>query len=108
MDVFDRIFAHYFYGIELPRVTEGDPELLRTEEFRRWLEQAIEKCHRRRRLNDVLRELAAIRWLSDRGIAVFLIARLVIRMGGWVRKWLSAEVRKGPANGWQFRCLPNE
>ncbi|HEY0782798.1 MAG TPA: hypothetical protein VGE98_10105 [Thermoanaerobaculia bacterium] len=41
MDLFERAFAAYFYGIELPPVAEGDPELLHTKQFRDWLRQAI-------------------------------------------------------------------
>src|SRR6185295_9597029 len=31
----------HFYGIDLPRVAEGDPELLNTPQFREWLQAAI-------------------------------------------------------------------
>lgn len=41
MDPYERAFAFHFYGIDLPRVAEGDPELLATPQFREWLRQAI-------------------------------------------------------------------
>lgn len=41
MDAFERAFAFYFLGLDLPRVAEGDPELLQTKQFREWLRQAI-------------------------------------------------------------------
>src|SRR5436305_9791383 len=41
MDAYERAFAFHFYGIDLPRVAEGDPELLDTPQFRAWLKQAI-------------------------------------------------------------------
>ena len=41
MDAFERAFLFHFYGIDLPRVAEGDPELLNTPQFREWLRQAI-------------------------------------------------------------------
>jgi uncharacterized protein with von Willebrand factor type A (vWA) domain len=43
MDAFDRAYAYYFYGLDLPKVAEGDPELLNTDQFREWLRKAIEK-----------------------------------------------------------------
>ncbi len=43
MDPFERAFALYFYGVDIPAVAEGDPELLRTPQFREWLARAIEK-----------------------------------------------------------------
>lgn len=43
MDAFERAFAFHFYGIDLPRVAEGDPELLNTKQFREWLREAIRK-----------------------------------------------------------------
>src|ERR1700709_1469533 len=43
MDAYERAFAFHFYGIDLPRVAEGDPELLDTPQFRRWLKEAIRK-----------------------------------------------------------------
>lgn len=42
-DLFERAFAWYFYGIELPPVAEGDPELLNTKEFAAWLREAIRR-----------------------------------------------------------------
>jgi uncharacterized protein with von Willebrand factor type A (vWA) domain len=42
-DLYERAFKHYFYGIEVPPVAEGDPQLLHTKEFRKWLEEAIQK-----------------------------------------------------------------
>ncbi|MBX7254987.1 MAG: hypothetical protein K1Y02_01405 [Candidatus Hydrogenedentes bacterium] len=41
MDAFERAFAHYFFGIDLPQVAEGDPELLRTKAFKEWLARQI-------------------------------------------------------------------
>jgi uncharacterized protein with von Willebrand factor type A (vWA) domain len=41
MDPYERAFAFHFYGIDLPRVAEGDPELLMTPQFRQWLQQKI-------------------------------------------------------------------
>jgi uncharacterized protein with von Willebrand factor type A (vWA) domain len=43
MDAYERAFAFHFYGIDLPRVAEGDPELLDTPQFRGWLKEAIRK-----------------------------------------------------------------
>jgi len=43
MDSYERAFAFHFYGIDLPRVAEGDPELLNTPQFRQWLKEAIRK-----------------------------------------------------------------
>ena len=43
LDRFERAFFKYFYDLELPRVAEGDPELIRTKEFRQWLEKAIQR-----------------------------------------------------------------
>ena len=43
MDAYERAFAFHFYGIDLPRVAEGDPELLDTPQFRRWLKEAIRR-----------------------------------------------------------------
>ena len=43
MDAYERAFAFHFYGIDLPRVAEGDPELLNTPQFRRWLKEAVRK-----------------------------------------------------------------
>ncbi len=42
MDPYERAFASYFYGLEIPAVEEGDLSLLRTKEFRDWLNRAIE------------------------------------------------------------------
>lgn len=42
MDAFERAFALYFYGIDIPPVEEGDLSLLRTKQFRDWLNRAIE------------------------------------------------------------------
>jgi uncharacterized protein len=41
MDAYERAFALHFYGIDLPRVAEGDPELFDTPQFREWLKAAI-------------------------------------------------------------------
>jgi len=43
MDAYERAFAFHFYGIDLPRVAEGDPELFDTPQFREWLKQAVRK-----------------------------------------------------------------
>jgi len=43
MDAYDRAFAFHFYGIDLPRVAEGDPELFDTPQFREWLKAAVRK-----------------------------------------------------------------
>lgn len=42
MDAFERAFALYFYGLDIPSVEEGDLSLLRTKAFRDWLNKAIE------------------------------------------------------------------
>ncbi len=41
MDAFERAFAWYFYGIDVPPVAEGDVELFNTDQFRRWLEKEM-------------------------------------------------------------------
>ncbi len=41
MDPFERAFLFHFYGIDVPRVAEGDPELLNTPQFRAWLQDAV-------------------------------------------------------------------
>jgi hypothetical protein len=41
MDAFERAFAFHFYGVDLPRVAEGDPELFNTPQFKAWLREAI-------------------------------------------------------------------
>jgi uncharacterized protein len=43
MDAYERAFAFHFYGLDLPRVAEGDPELLDTPQFREWLKAAVRK-----------------------------------------------------------------
>lgn len=43
MDAFERAFALYFFGIDIPNVAEGDSELLNTYQFQEWLRQAIER-----------------------------------------------------------------
>ncbi|HKI03294.1 MAG TPA: hypothetical protein VKK31_15050 [Thermoanaerobaculia bacterium] len=43
MDAYERAFAFHFYGLDLPRVAEGDPELFNTPQFREWLKTAIRK-----------------------------------------------------------------
>jgi len=43
MDSYERAFAFHFYGIDLPRVAEGDPELLNTPQFRQWLKEAVRR-----------------------------------------------------------------
>lgn len=42
MDAFERAFALYFYGVDIPAVAEGDYELFNTKQFRRWLEEQIQ------------------------------------------------------------------
>ena len=39
MDAYERAFAFHFYGVDLPRVAEGDPELFDTPQFREWLKR---------------------------------------------------------------------
>ncbi len=41
MDPFERAFLFHFYGIDVPRVTQGDPELLNTPQFKAWLQEAV-------------------------------------------------------------------
>lgn len=41
MDAFERAFALYFYGIDIPHVAMGDMELLRTKPFQKWLQEKI-------------------------------------------------------------------
>lgn len=41
MDAFERAFLFHFFGVDVPRVAEGDPELLNTPQFRAWLQEAI-------------------------------------------------------------------
>jgi uncharacterized protein len=43
MDAYERAFAFHFYGLDLPRVAEGDPELFNTPQFREWLKEAVRK-----------------------------------------------------------------
>src|SRR5947208_282330 len=43
MDSYERAFAFHFYGIDLPRVAAGDPELLNTPQFRQWLKEAVRR-----------------------------------------------------------------
>lgn len=43
MDPFERAFAFHFYGLDLPRVAPGDPELWNTPQFQEWLRQAIQE-----------------------------------------------------------------
>ena len=43
MDAYERAFLFHFFGIDLPRVAEGDPALLDTPQFRQWLQEAIRK-----------------------------------------------------------------
>ena len=42
-DAFHRAFVFYFYGVDLPVVAEGDPDLVYTRQFREWLRDAIER-----------------------------------------------------------------
>jgi hypothetical protein len=41
VDAFERAFALYFYGVDIPPVAEGDPELFNTQQFRAWLDEQI-------------------------------------------------------------------
>lgn len=41
MDAFERAFLLYFYGIDVPAVAEGNPELFNTKQFREWLARQI-------------------------------------------------------------------
>jgi len=41
MDAFERAFAYYFFGVDIPPVTEGDYALFDTPQFRKWLEEQI-------------------------------------------------------------------
>ncbi|MCC6696319.1 MAG: hypothetical protein IT365_11875 [Candidatus Hydrogenedentes bacterium] len=43
MDPFERAFALYFYGIDIPPVAEGDMDLFRTKAFKDWLAQQIKE-----------------------------------------------------------------
>lgn len=43
MDSYERAFAFHFYGLDLPRVAEGDPELFNTPQFREWLKEAVRR-----------------------------------------------------------------
>ncbi|PCI22714.1 MAG: hypothetical protein COB67_13285 [SAR324 cluster bacterium] len=43
MDAYERAFAFYFYGVDIPKVAEGDPALFQTKQFREWLNKAIKK-----------------------------------------------------------------
>jgi uncharacterized protein len=40
-DAFERAFALYFYGIDIPAVAEGDPALLHTKPFQEWLAREV-------------------------------------------------------------------
>lgn len=40
LDSFERAFALYFFDKDIPRVAQGDAELLETEQFRQWLNKA--------------------------------------------------------------------
>ena len=42
MDLFQRAFAFYFYGVDLPAVGEDDPEIFKTSHFQEWLRNAIQ------------------------------------------------------------------
>ncbi len=41
MDAFERAFAFYFYGVDIPAVAEGDFELFNTKQFKKWLEEQL-------------------------------------------------------------------
>ncbi len=41
MDDYERAFLFHFFGVDVPRVAPGDPELLNTPQFRQWLQEAV-------------------------------------------------------------------
>lgn len=41
MDAFERAFLLYFYGVDVPAVAEGDPDLLNSRQFQEWLAREI-------------------------------------------------------------------
>lgn len=41
LDPFERAFAWFFFGADLPPVAEGDPAVLETKQFRDWLREAV-------------------------------------------------------------------
>lgn len=43
MDAFERAFAFFFFDVDIPAVSEGDPALFDTHQFQKWLQTAIEK-----------------------------------------------------------------
>ncbi|MBF0352608.1 MAG: hypothetical protein HQM11_16365 [SAR324 cluster bacterium] len=43
MDAFERAFAMYFFGVDIPAIAEGDMGLFQTKQFREWLQQAIQR-----------------------------------------------------------------
>ena len=42
MDGFERAFAFYFYGVDIPAVAPDDMDLFQTKQFREWLSKMIE------------------------------------------------------------------
>ncbi len=55
-DAYERAFAWYFYGVDLPAVGEGDPELLNTKQFRDWLRAAVDRGELRPVTHNLSRE----------------------------------------------------
>ncbi len=51
MDAFERAFALYFYGIDIPPIAEGDPALFHTKQFKEWLENQLRTGKLPRRLS---------------------------------------------------------
>ena len=43
MDAFERAFAFYFFGLDIPPVEYGDMQLFQTKAFQRWLERMIKE-----------------------------------------------------------------
>lgn len=54
MDSFERAFIYFFCGVSLPSVGPGDPNLLYTKEYKKWLSNAILKSQ----LNPVMMNLS--------------------------------------------------
>lgn len=43
MDAFERAFAFYFFDVDIPNVSQGDPEVFNTRQFQEWLRNAISR-----------------------------------------------------------------
>ena len=43
MDAYERAFALYFYGVDIPAIAEGDPALFQSKQFKEWLANSIKK-----------------------------------------------------------------